>query len=132
MTKRLITEKDYPDITKRFMAGDTIESIANLYKCEYNAILYHVHKMKLVRDLRHKCGVSYCTRAVSEKGMCSHHQGYKLRAPEDLNHLIPIRPFDKYATKEPDAPPCDHTTSRCECINKGMYYKEYILSNPYK
>lgn len=137
--KRL-THDDKMSIKRRYEAGESLSAIGRDMGRNHSTILYHIQKMglKMKRETP-KCAVGYCKLKQHQKGFCRKHNNHigvyeplhKKKQPyaEDLNNLIPLRDYKSFEEKPPVEPPCDHTRSSCDCLNRGKYYKEYKKDN---
>ncbi len=148
--KNRITEADYPDIKRRYEAGESMPSIARSYRRHPSVILHHIQKMGLSRDRngsanpksptevkaeeeeykRTRCAVLQCQYKKYGQGLCRRHYILTFsRAQEnniiDKDGFIVRRPLLNQVPMVGPVFVCDHKTSRCECINPGKHYKEY-------
>jgi hypothetical protein len=108
------------DIRRLFLAGQPFTMIARSLGKDHTTIIYWVRKMGLSRKMPRplkkpgSCEFPDCYRPVTAKGLCHTHYVRE--------HARRIAEFD-----ESTAPRCDHSTSRCECVNLGKKsYADYV------
>lgn len=126
---RSIRPEHYPDIKKRYEAGESTVSIGKSYgDKDHTTILYHLRKMGAwkrrdntikrergvnpdkIKDL--PCSVEGCEKRARTRGMCqTHYMNWWLRNGRAVEAVVR----------------CEHKDSRCECVNRGkLNYAAYL------
>ena len=126
MAKALkITDAQKEDIKRRYLAGETISSLASRFHCDTAAINYHLRKMGVWRKKEYTdrgCSFPGCMRRHCSQGYCHTHYC-------QLRRLGELKRFTDKPPVIPKPTTCDHSTSACDCRNPGQEsYKQYLRS----
>lgn len=122
--KRDSSKKYLSEIKRRFLEGESYSYIGNALGKDHTTIIYQVKKMGLVRREQNEpkeksalvCGIVGCDRPHNARGLCHKHYVEETR-----------RQAAKREREMDTNPHCDHSTSRCECVNRGMKsYADYL------
>lgn len=127
---RTIRSEHYPDIRRRYEAGESTISIGKFYdNKDHTTILYHLRKMgvwkrrgKVVKKERGvnvdaiadlPCSFEGCAKMARTRGLCQgHYMSWYQRNGREVETAIPR---------------CEHKDSRCECVNLGKAnYNAYV------
>lgn len=135
MGLRTIKPEHYPDIRARYEKGEeSLVMIGRSYGKDHTAMIYHLKKMGAwkphVPKPRPKCMIEACELPARSRGLCNNHYN-QLRYDEEQQRQQIVAAMEQPVTFE--EPPCDHSTSRCECINVGKEnYRSYLKEAKYK
>lgn len=119
------SSKEYLDeIRMRYLDGQPFTEIARALGKDHTTIIYQVKKMNFTRPAviptRPKsalvCSIVGCDKPHNARGLCHKHYVEEMRR--------------QAANKQREMdmnPRCDHSTSRCECVNRGKKsYADYV------
>ncbi len=130
---RTIDESSYPDIRMMYERGESINAIARAYEKDHSVINYHLKKMgawhsptrllkppKRVIEKKVVCDADGCEKRPVGRGLCRNHYNLAWKYHRLPNVSLGYNPYPIR---------CDHSTSRCQCINPGRDYRQYMKEN---
>lgn len=136
------------EIKQRYESGETISFIARaLDNRDHTTILYHVKAMGLLpRWSKAKrtgvdlplCSIPFCGRTMKARTLChKHYMNRRKYAEMELSYArgrtVEIMRPQFEGLPPVILPKCDHSSSRCECVNRGKAnYQEYLRHANYK
>lgn len=134
---RRITPESEKEIERMLLAGDSYVDIGYALDLNPVTVMRYSKKHGFVAPKRKRmcdqpCSELSCNRLARCKGYCiSHYNKYRLLDALPTNSSYSRRAM-KVRLPESLRPRCDHSTSKCDCPNRGKMYVEYAKEVGFK